>query len=100
MMIREDMLDQTLLTYARTAPLETVIAGFLSETATYLGALYTNVQLLELDYPAQPDNCAEIYQGMKDFVEHLWALNTYILADIVSQRIRDECAPQPPTQPE
>ena len=90
-MIREDMLDPIFFTAARTAPLETVIASFLSETATYLGALYLNVQVLEFDYPAQPDNCAEIYQGMKDCVEHLWALNRYILADIVSQRIRDEC---------
>lgn len=99
-MIREDMLDQTLLTAARTAPLETVIAGFLSETATYLGALYLNVQLLELDYPAQSDNCAEIYQGMKDCVEHLWAMNRYILADIVAQRIRDECDPPPAPHPD
>lgn len=86
---REDMLDAALLTAARTAPLEHVIGAFLSTSSTYLGALYSSIQLLELDYPAQPDNAPDIYRDMKHFAEYLLTLNKYILGHIVSQRLRD-----------
>lgn len=86
---REDMLDPTLLTAARTAPLEQVIGAFLSTSSTCLGALYMNIQLLEHDYPALPDNALAIYHDMKHFAEYLLNLNKYILGHTVTQRLRD-----------
>ena len=89
--IHQDMVDKTLFEYAHIAPIDNVIGAVLSDTATRLGALYTIIQLLSIDYPNHPDDCDKMYEAMTSQVTYLIALNKYIVADIVIQRIRDEC---------